>query len=64
MAELREILEGDDAGQWQRGALRFRPIPSSIAPERSVFLNTDMPQIRLCYKDAAGQVFKIRMQAV
>ena len=62
--ELREILEGDDAGQWQRGALRFRPIPSSIAPERSVFLNTDSARIRLCFKDADGNVFKIRMQAV
>ncbi len=64
MAELRDILEGSAAKEWMRGGVRFRPIASVDVPTRSVFLNSDLPNIRLCFKDGNGNVFKIRMQAI
>ena len=64
MSELREIIEGSDFLTFESLGKRLKPVASADVPNRTIFLNTDMPQIRLCFKDGAGNVFKIRMQAV
>ena len=64
MAELKDIIESDKFLTFESLGKRLRPALSNEVPTRTIFLNADGPNIRLCLKDGNGDVFKFRMQAV
>ncbi len=64
MADFRTLSEGSEYLTLQHMGYVLKPVASADVPERTIFLNSDSPKIRLCFKDGDGNVFKIRMQAV
>ena len=64
MPELRDIVEGEEYLTIEHMGFRLRPVASADVPPRSIFLNTDSPNIQLCFKDGDGDVFRFRMQSV